>query len=1349
MERTVTVVDACSGATADVRIDAAATVGAALPELLQITGAVCAAVSRAGVVLEPRHPVAHLHDGDVLVLGEQSPTPARPAARLEVTAGPDAGRRLALPPGRHVLGRDGDPFASTDPRVSRRHVELVVAGDGSVQVTDLDSGNGTHIAAVPLPRGAPAPWPPGSPLRVGDTRLVHGRADPPAATAPGPAGTTTVNRPPRLRATTAPPTVPFPEPPQEVTTTRLPLLASLAPLLAGVALALLMHRWEFLAFAVMSPLVVLGQALTDRHAARRADRRARSEHRTATAAAERALRLALADEAAERHRDAPDLATLVAAALDRTTVLWHRGNDEDALTVRLGLGTTPAAVRTTADGEVPTLHDVPICIDLVRHRVVGICGDDPATRLACSLVLQAATLCGPADLQVTVLAPGRTAPWAWARWLPHARLALTTTALRSRLAELTRSGDSRRRLIVVDNVAEPTLAATLAELPSTSLLWLGSTESSLPAACDAVVTVASAPRPLARLRTGLETHDDVRPDLLSVDVAEQASRAMASLRDGAQTCALPTLVRWSDLYDLPTDAELTAAAVRRRWNAGPSTAACIGMSRDGPFVVDLQQDGPHVLVAGTTGAGKSELLQTLVASLAAASSPADLNLLLVDFKGGAAFGPCADLPHTVGVLTDLDATTTSRAIDSLTAELRRRERVLAAAGAADVDAWRAQAGRDSAAIGELPRLVIVVDEFATLAEELPDFVGGLVGIAQRGRSLGVHLVLATQRPDGAVSADIRANTRLRICLSVARDAESRDVLDSPRAATISRTTPGRAFVRVGAQDLVEVQTARVAAPIATDQRRDGVVEVLPLFDWDARTAPLVSSTTKTELDLLVQACVLSARRTGTAVATPSWLPPLPETLTLSRLPAAVPAGLHGDDAVGIGLVDLPDQQAQPALTLSGRTAEPLLVVGSPGSGRTTAALTIATALAAALPADQLHIWAIHAGRGLAELGELPHTGAVIDVRDAERVERLLAFLSAEVDRRRAAPTTDATRLLLVVDSWDALVSATSDTDAGRCQELVLRLLANGPGAGLRSVLTSDRSGLTSRLSAAVRQRICLRLCDPTDYALIGLPSRRLPSHLPTGRGVRSGDLAFVQLAAPDDEARSAARAWPAAARPPRRFDPLPDRVPLHTLRVAGRGLIVGLRGDDLAPVIVDRNDAGGAFLVAGPARSGRSTALVSIAAQLRGEPVYALCARRGPLGQRRDLARVVDPGDVDAARAALSAVADGATLLVDDVDLVDDPGVLDGIEAAVRRARDGAGFVVLSGTTEAMAASFRGPVAQARRARSGLLLRPEGPHDGELLGVRLRRRAGHDDPPGRGVLAMHGRVVPVQVPDPA
>src|SRR4029077_4424374 len=223
---------------------------------------------------------------------------------------------------------------------------------------------------------------------------------------------------------------------------------------------------------------------------------------------------------------------------------------------------------------------------------------------------------------------------------------------------------------------------------------------------------------------------------------------------------------------------------------GRTTAVPIGIGADGPFVVDIRADGPHALIAGTTGAGKSELLQTLIASLAAANRPDAMNFVLIDYKGGSAFKDCARLPHTVGMVSDLDGHLTERALASLAAELKRREEILLAAGAKDIeDSWEATSRArglfsppPASAAEPLPRLMLVIDEFASLVAELPDFVAGLGGIAQRGRALGVHLVLATQRPAGVVSADIRANTNLRIALRVTDAAESADVIDVPDAA---------------------------------------------------------------------------------------------------------------------------------------------------------------------------------------------------------------------------------------------------------------------------------------------------------------------------------------------------------------------------------------------------------------------------------------------------------------------------------------------------------------------------------------------------------------------------------------
>ena len=230
----------------------------------------------------------------------------------------------------------------------------------------------------------------------------------------------------------------------------------------------------------------------------------------------------------------------------------------------------------------------------------------------------------------------------------------------------------------------------------------------------------------------------------------------------------------------------------RRTTGGPSLAIPLGVGTGRRTVaVDLVADGPHALVAGTTGAGKSELLTTLVLALALTHPPDRLAILLVDFKGGTGLGPVAGLPHVLEHVTDLDAAHARRILAGLRAELRRRECVLAAAGVRDL------VDLDPTAPGTPPRLLVVVDELRALTEDVPDAAAALTRIAAQGRALGVHLVLATQRPAGAVGADLRANVALRIALRVTDQADSTDVLDAPDAARIDPAAPGRAWVRRG------------------------------------------------------------------------------------------------------------------------------------------------------------------------------------------------------------------------------------------------------------------------------------------------------------------------------------------------------------------------------------------------------------------------------------------------------------------------------------------------------------------------------------------------------------------------
>ncbi|MBJ7452538.1 MAG: hypothetical protein JHC71_10695, partial [Blastococcus sp.] len=356
-------------------------------------------------------------------------------------------------------------------------------------------------------------------------------------------------------------------------------------------------------------------------------------------------------------------------------------------------------------------------------------------------------------------------------------------------------------------------------------------------------------------------------DRISAGLAGELARDLADLVPAGTGAVLPDEVRMLELPGCALPQEPADVAAGGWTDARDALRTTLGRSADGPVAVDLCQDGPHALVAGTTGSGKSELLQSLIAGLALNHPPERCTFLLVDYKGGAAFAEAARLPHTVGMLTDLDGSTTARALRSLSAELSRREALLAAHGVADLAALPPTVA--------LARLVIVVDEFATLAEELPGFVPGLIGIAQRGRSLGIHLVLATQRPGGVVSPEIRANCTLRICLRTTDEADSRDVLGTPAAAHLPVHRPGRALLRRGSGEPRALQVARVAVPVTS--ATDG--PEIRRWVWPGgMQAGRRAAAGPTDLARLVDALSHAAEVRGTAAPHRPWQPPLPDML---------------------------------------------------------------------------------------------------------------------------------------------------------------------------------------------------------------------------------------------------------------------------------------------------------------------------------------------------------------------------------------------------------------------------------------------------------------------------------------
>ncbi len=1279
-------------------------------------------------------------DGAVLLLDPPGdPVTPPPGYRLDVVGGPDAGHGVPLGSDPVIVGRGADcRLRLTDPRVSRCHLRVAV-GPRGVTVEDLGSAAGTYIERHAV-GNAPAALALGSYLRIGDSylRVAH------LAPAPEPAPVDTL--------------LALPDPPAagRAGSARVPWAAALVPAAAGAGLAVVTHSMQFLLFAVLSPLALLGSSLTERARHRRPLRRARREYRLARAQALERAAAALRREVDRRRAAQPDPATVAAMAAEAGSRLWVRSRDgPDLLTVRLGLGDRPSTLQLR-DGDrcrpAGIAAGVPVCVDLASGPV-ELAGPPAVTGgVARWLLAQLGTQAGPDVVEVRlVLASETQARWRWARWLPHlgrapyvgaeqhAELVAELTALRA--ARTNRAGAQRWAgpwLVLVIDAGSAATVPGLGEVLrdgsglGVTAIVLDTRRGTLTGGCGAAVRAVGETGTRLELRGPGPTVSAVA-DQVDTTWSERLARALASRRpvrgpsgQVPRHCSLETALGLR---------AVNPHEVLARWRRSDgSLRTPLGRSGDGAVLLDLVRDGPHALVAGTTGSGKSELLRSVVAGIAASHPPDRVGFVLIDYKGGAAFADCARLPHTLGVVTDLDAQLAARALESLECELRRREALFAAAGASDLAGYLRSADRQPVA-----RLVIVVDEFAELAAELAEFVSGLVAIARRGRSLGVHLVLATQRPAGVVSGEIRANTAVRVALRVTDPGDSQDVIGVPDAAAIGQGNPGRLYLRLPGCDAVPVQAAIATGEVEAGGA--GGVRVVPLDDW-RRPVTAAAGTPGTGLGRLVDAAAAAARLGGHVPPPSPWRPPLPECLPVAAIERDSCA-----ERVPIGLVDLPARQAQQPLTVDLGRGGSLLLAGAARSGRTCALLTLAGAAADRLSTQQLHLYGIdHAGGGLRPLAGLPHCGAVI-VDDAVASGRLLTRLAVEVQRRRAAADGPAPpALLLLLDGWEQFLTAAEQHAPGPVEQLI-ELLRTGPSARLTVAVTGDRGALAARLASAIDTKLALRLTDRADYALLAIPDRAVPHEQAPGRALRAADAAQVQLAhlgaRPTAEqhrdalAHSAAR-WPRPAAGSRPFvvRPLPTTVRLADLPARAPGgagtaeVVLGVGGDAAEPIGVDLLAARARLLVAGPPGSGRSTLLCSLLTQLATvhRAVLAVAPPGSPLPAAAHAlgVRLLSPDDA----APASEPEPSTVVLIDDCEtLLDRPLG----EAAARWAHARPDIaVVAAGAAAELAVTFRGVGALVRAARCAVLLQP-GPGDGELVGVRLGR--GHSaGPPGRGLL---------------
>ncbi|MET4159691.1 FtsK/SpoIIIE domain-containing protein [Agromyces sp. PvR057] len=709
-----------------------------------------------------------------------------------------------------------------------------------------------------------------------------------------------------------------------------PFIAAIAPVIGAVVLWLVTGSVVSLAFAVLGPVLAIATVLDGRRQARRRAKRERAEREAAFARlrAEVEARHGLEVEAAwQRHPSAARIATGGDAPDWRSAgvgpIVLGAATVESTLRVE---GSPADEQDRDALDHSRRLERAPVVVDLAGG--VGFAGPAPLVRAASrSALLHCAQLTRPDAVAFEV---PDTAPWRWVRELPHAGAGVgegATVVLRDltspsgRMLPPSPSGGSSRSWAAPQPGAVPDLGDPgdrSVEHGAELAIVLADEPEHLPPGLAIVVHIVG-PRTAMLRQRGAVVGTALVPDLLGIEEASAWAALAVSFAEraglGIRQSALPEVVAVRDLP--PTSGpELRRSTLR----------ASVGAVAGGVLDLDLVADGPHAIVAGTTGSGKSEFLLAWILQMAAAHPPERVAFLLVDFKGGSAFEPIAGLPHVAGIVTDLDESEAERAVQSLAAELRHRERVLRHAGVRDVAHLP-----DDAPLG---RLVVVIDEFQAMVQRFRELGAVIADIAARGRSLGVHLVLASQRPNGVLGEQVTANAPIRVSLRVMHRADSLAVVGTEAAARIAADRPGRGVIDRGDGVAVPFQSAMVDAQAIDEVRHRFAASPAVRRPWlDALPARL----TLADLD--------AARRAA----------PVAEVDPVAALGGPTGAG----PSVVFGLLDEPDLQRRSLATWSPATDGHLLVLGAPGSGRSTALAAIeAEALAGSGPTAVLRL-----GRG--------------------------------------------------------------------------------------------------------------------------------------------------------------------------------------------------------------------------------------------------------------------------------------------------------------------------------------------------------------------------------------------------
>ncbi|MDR3364712.1 MAG: type VII secretion protein EssC [Clostridiales Family XIII bacterium] len=1060
------------------------------------------------------------------------------------------------------------------------------------------------------------------------------------------------------------------------------------------------------------------------------------------------LDAARAGEEEARAYTFPTLGEIERLALGYSSRIYERTpHDADFLSVSLGYADQPPAysvrlqeagmdsekdgLREEADAVAEnfrTLKSMPLAADLKKAHL-GLVGEKGLIHEElCALIAQLCFFQSYHDMEIAIVSSGGDAKdFEWARWHPHLKLSqINVSGLISTenqrdlvLGSLTQILKGRRMkrnegkketqflphfVFVVDApkmIVGHSIMEYLQEAGTSlgfSLIWASAMRQSLPENIGTILSIDGALRgnlvmdERKLLLTPVRTHD-----IAGIDFAKMARRLAPLKHSQGVSTQIPESIAFFDLMGIKRPEDLPILDLWRQGNSAKSLAVPLGLRGPGDVVsLNLHEKahGPHGLVAGTTGSGKSEIIQSYILSLACSFHPYEVGFLLIDYKGGGMANLFSGLPHLLGTITNLDGSESMRALASIKSELARRQRIFTGASVNSITSYTKAFKRGEAAI-PLPHLFIISDEFAELKKEQPEFMSELVSAARIGRSLGVHLILATQKPSGVVDDQIWSNSKFKLALKVQDAADSNEVLKTPDAAMI--TIPGRAYLQVGNNEIYELfQSAWSGAGYSEKEVEKGFDSRVYLINGlgqgvllneDLSAAGEAQESKLTQLDAMVRHIAGLYEGLHIEAVEKPWLPPLPERLVSPYVaaPAAGAAKPAADLTVAIGLVDIPEQQAQTEFVHDFPSDGNFAVFGASGFGKSTVLMNMALALAAKNTPEDVHFYILDFGNSaLVQLKDLPHTADYMVYDEEEKIGKFMRILTEEAAKRKKLFARERAgnfkmynrvageklpAIAIFVDGFDVVKEL-----PGELAEFFMRMTRDGTGVGIFTAISvTSHATVRYAVMANFKNKISLFQFEQSEQsAIVGRSKYTLPEI--RGRAaIKLKDVSLLQCYLPvpgDDEIGYSKNVGAIAAKlkdayPDSRVEGipmLPETVTLADIaRAAGMPphlIPVGLDAGSVQKVCLDIRE--GRHIIVGSPRSGKTTLLKAILLQTAHCTRFVADAEKPALSEFSGQDGVAYMGGLDDAggfmkklkQASEEKAEDGALLLlaVDDGD---------------------------------------------------------------------------------------------------